>query len=631
MTTTGILSAFSPEDFLTPLSRLANTLGSRKRSPSTMISAKRHKNIGSFLEDALLQYKTEIALVEWNRNRETTRLTYAEVRARASRLAASLDRLGVPPDARVAILMSNQSRWLIGASAVLMRGGTLVPLDYKLSPAEQASLLAHSGATVALTEGALLGPVRTAYRTLTNGPVEAGGGRVTWIGSELPGDASIESFDGLIDPVALPGTPAFARARRERSDVAAIVYSSGTGGAPKGCMLPHGAYLSQYEALTAQYPMTTGDRYFSILPTNHAIDFMCGFLGPFGGGATVVHQRVLRPEFLTNTMREMRITHMAVVPLLLESFERSIRMKLEGLPEWKQRAFESAKRVNVALTDVRPNTAISRALLPAIHSAFGSELRLLFCGGAFLDPKRAKFFYDLGIPVVIGYGLTECCTVATVNDLSPFRPDTVGRAVAGVEIRIASPDEHGVGEVQLRGPTLMCGYLNDANQTAASFDGDWLRTGDLGQLDGAEHLKLVGRAKDMIVTAGGKNIYPQDVESTFCDAGAEEHVVFARNYLFAARGGHRLVDEQLVLVVRPRQLSTDEEVDALFAKLREQNATLPDHKRVHQVLVTWQTFPRTASMKIKREQLRDDLHSARTPKELRPLFDARTPPTTTAR
>jgi long-chain acyl-CoA synthetase len=228
---------------------------------------------------------------------------------------------------------------------------------------------------------------------------------------------------------------------------------------------------------------------------------------------------------------------------------------------------------------------------------------MIFCGGAFTDRALAEFFSDLGIPVVIGYGLTEACTVATVNDLKPFRGDTVGRAVPGVDVRIVNAGPDGVGEVQIAGPTVFAGYLDDPEQTGDAFDGAWLRTGDLGWLDAAHHLHLVGRSKNMIVTPGGKNVYPEDVESAFDRVDVDELCVLAEDYVWPRTG---LVGERLVAVVRVH----DERRDAARKALAQRNRALPEHKRLGGVLWLDDTFPRTASMKLKRADLASRVRDA---------------------
>ena len=183
-------------------------------------------------------------------------------------------------------------------------------------------------------------------------------------------------------------------------------------------MMSHGAYLSQLDALLRLYPMEPDDSWFSILPTNHAIDFMCGFLGPLACGARVVHQRALRPEFLLWSMKREGITHMAIVPLILEAFERGLRERLDSLPSWQRQLLDGVATVHERLTEAGPRPQLTRAMMGSVRGGFGGQLKFLFCGGAFVDRERADFFHRMGVDVVIGYGLTEACTVVTVQDLS---------------------------------------------------------------------------------------------------------------------------------------------------------------------------------------------------------------------
>ncbi|MFT7581367.1 MAG: long-chain acyl-CoA synthetase [Myxococcota bacterium] len=568
-----------------------------------------YDSLGALLADALIQFKSDVALVENDRKRETRRITYRQFRDTGRALTTHLDGLGVGPGDRVAIIMSNQPSWLISAFAIFHRGATLIPVDYKLTAAEQRALLDHAKPKALITEYPIwrrLEQVEVPHILVTEVP----DGR----------DADLRSVASRWEQAATPnpGAKIPVLVERKRSDDACIVYSSGTGGRPKGCVLTHGNYLAQLDALLALFPIVGGDRYFSILPTNHAIDFMCGFIGPLSGGATVVHQRTLRPEFLVETMKRQRITHMTVVPLILEAFERALKDKLDAQPSWKQQLVSGLSAINGFLTEKRANHALSSKLLKPIHDGFGGDLKMLICGGAFVDRQRAEYFYKLGLPVVIGYGLTECCTVATVNDLKPFRGDSVGRPVLGVDVKIDNPGPDGVGQVLIKGPTVMDRYLDDPDLTAETIIDGWLHTGDLGVMDAAHHLKLVGRSKNMIVTAGGKNIYPEDIEAAFESLEVEELCVFAENYVWPPGGRTNakttkkdaLTAERLIAVLRVR-VDDDHDKTAgtatVVPQLAALNRRLVDYKRVDGYIVVDDDFPRTASMKVKRNALAEML------------------------
>jgi len=403
-------------------------------------------------------------------------------------------------------------------------------------------------------------------------------------------------------------------APRERGDDACIVYSSGTGGRPKGCRLTHGNYLDQLASLTSLHPFGPGVRYLSILPTNHAIDFMVGFLGPYLCGATVVHLRTLRPELVRDAFPRYRITHVALVPMVLRNLEAGLRARFESLSAVRRGLLAVGRTLHAWLGRGRPRPALARRLLRPVHAAFGGALEAVFVGGAYTDPDTLRFFHRLGIPVANGYGLTEAGTAVALDRLDPPQPETVGLPLPGVELRIADPDSQGNGEVQVRGATVMAGYLDDPELTAEALVDGWLRTGDLGRIDPNGCLRLVGRRKNMIVTEGGKNVYPEDVEIAFEGLAVREICVFAAHYLWP--GSDR--DERLVLVAGTG--GEDADPEAIAREAAVPNRKLSDYKRVAALLIRRDDFPRTASLKIKRDALAEAIRAdGSTPRDLVPL------------
>src|SRR5436305_3682792 len=548
-----------------------------------MLDLNKYQSLGAALKDALDRFADKVCLIEADREREKERLTYRDFKERAHPLASALRDAGFSAGDRASIIMTNQSKWLISAYAVLYAGGVLVPLDYKLTPEEQWQLLKHSGATVLITEHAI-------WRQLSAATGRASATVQNVLVSEAPSNAELahaqrwEEFRGAGEPAFVP---------REREDTACIVYSSGTGGHPKGCMMTHENYLEQCVALTSIYPFWPGVRYLSILPTNHAIDFMVGFIGPLTCGAAVVHLRTLRPEYVREAFPKYDITYVSLVPLVLKNLQKGLQTRFDALATGKRKIFNSLVAVNKVLTKDRPRLGISRLLLKQVHEAFGGELRTIIVGGAFTEPQTLQFFYDLGIPVANGYGLTEAGTAITGNDLKPFRADTVGKPLPGMEVRIVNPDSEGIGEICVRSKTVMSGYLNEPELTAETIVNGWLMTGDLGRFDSTGHLQLFGRKKNMIVTEEGKNIYPEDIEAVFESLAVKEFCVVAANYIWSKRS---MVGEQLLLVLHlePGQTFTDD----LRRDISARNNRLLNYKRVHGLVLFNQDFPRTASLKI---------------------------------
>jgi long-chain acyl-CoA synthetase len=562
-----------------------------------MLDLRQYASVGAALSAALERWPNETCLIEADRDREKVRLTYSDFKEMARPLSRALEDADFKAGDRAAIIMTNQSKWLISAYSIFFCGGVLVPLDYKLSAAEHLQLLAHSGSRFLVVEYYL-------WRAITQSPQFANFSVGIVLVTEAPAGADLR---GALrwEEFKRKGEPKFVA--RQREDTACIVYSSGTGGRPKGCVLTHDSYLEQCTSLTAWYPFWPGMRYLSILPTNHAIDFMVGFIGPFTCGACVVHLRTLRPEFVRDAFVRYRISYVSLVPMVLKNLERGLRAKFDELKPARRWMLERMVALNKSLTRKRPRVKLSRRLLPQVHKAFGGELRALIVGGAFTDPSTLQFFYDLGIPVTCGYGLTEACTAVTLNDLKPFRADTVGKPLPGTEVRVLNPDSDGIGEVAVRSRAVMSHYLDDPEQTALTIVEGWLLTGDQGRLEAHGHLQLVGRKKNMIVTAGGKNIYPEDIEAAFDGLPVKEFCVFAANYLWPQK---TLGNEMLVLVARLEQ--NQQLDDRLREEIVARNRRLPDFKRVAGYVVWEKDFPRTASLKIKRCDLATEIGTGAT-------------------
>src|SRR5256885_544590 len=558
-----------------------------------MLDLSQYTCLGAALRDALDRFSVEVCLIEADRDREKVRLTYSDFKEIALPLARALEDADFDAGDRAAIVITNQSKWLISAYAIFYCGGLLVPLDYKLTPEEHWQLLKHSRASVLITEYPI-------WRQLASSAGRSAAANLkTILVTEAPANVSLEGAQRWEDFRA-EGAPRFVP--RARKDPATIVYSSGTGGRPKGCVMTQENYLEQCIALTSLYPFAPGVRYLSILPTNHAIDFMVGFFGPFICGAAVVHLRTLRPEFVREAFPKYKITYVSLVPLVLKNLQKGLQARFDALPAGKRKLFNALVAVNKTLTKRRPHLGLSRKLLKQVHDAFGGQLRAIIVGGAFTEPQTLQFFYDLGIPVANGYGLTEAGTAITVNDLKPFRADTVGKPLPGMQVRIVHPDSDGIGEVIVRSKTIMSGYLDDRELTAETIIDGWLMTGDLGRFDSSGHLQLFGRKKNMIVTEEGKNIYPEDIETVFESLPVREFCVFAANYIWPKRS---MVGEKLVLVLHlePGQQYGEK----LLRDINAHNNRLLHYKRIHGVVLLDEDFPRTASVKIKRNVLAERL------------------------
>ncbi len=550
----------------------------------------RATSLGAALWDAALAYRDLPALVEVNRHTETRRLTFGQAAAEARRVSALLSRHGIGESARVAIALSNQWRWTVSAVGSLWSGHALVPVDARASEADLAAMLTRARADALVVEWPLWRRLvqqgsRWPRAFVTEAPAGADlGGAVRW---EEPADAA-----------------RFRLVPRRPEDVACIVHSSGTSEVPRACVLLHGSYLSQGRALARRFPSGPEDRYFSLLPTHHAIDFMVGFLLSWMCGSTVIHQRVLRPEFILSTMRQYEVTQMASVPLVLQAIDRRIAERIEALGAPIRLLHDALRATHERWSRDRPRPALTSALMGHVRRQLGGSLRRVFAGGAHVDASLAASLRAVGVPVLIGYGLTEACVVVAVNPEDAPRVDTVGTLVDGVEVSIGVSDDGGPGEVRVRGESVMAGYLDEPEGTARVLRGGWLHTGDLGVFEPDGHLRLVGRAKDVIVTLGGKKVIPELVERALAEGLPDRDVcVLGESALGPMRA---LADASLVAVVDARDIAAGE----VEAALRQANRVLPAYARISAWVPWSEPFPRTTSLKLRRAALVGELRAA---------------------
>ena len=445
-------------------------------------------------------------------------LTHADVLQRVVRTGLALGRLGVRRGDRVAILAENRPGWAVADFACLCIGVTNVPV-YPTLPANQIRyILKDSGARAIF--------VSTAPQTA----------KIREIRAELPElkhviamdrDAAGDGVIGLWDLYAL-GAQAEAAGEgkdfravalaTQPDDVATIIYTSGTTGDPKGVMLTHDNIWFNVKSALRHFVLGPTDVTLSFLPLSHILERMAGHYGLFCVGATINYAESI--DTIPQNLVEVRPTFVTSVPRLYEKmFARAHENALAG-NLLKRRLFHWAKRVGGRWADDviarrRPPLAVraqyalaSRLVFSKIRARTGGRLRYFVSGGAPLAPDVARFFFAAGLPIFEGYGLTETSPVIAVNHPGQIRLGTVGKAIDEVEVHLAED-----GEIQTRGRHVMAGYFNlpEATRDVIGPDG-WCRTGDIGEMDADGYLRITDRKKDLIVTAGGKNVAPQPIE-----------------------------------------------------------------------------------------------------------------------
>jgi len=452
------------------------------------------------------------------RSKEWRSQSWSEVATRVSELSRTLRALGVEPGDRVALVSENRPAWLIADIAIMAAGAITVPAYTTNSEDDHHFLLNDSGAkgliisTKALAKRALPAAMRSpatefAVCLETPEPVPGQGLRIyTW-------EQALEKGRDLADDVR-----EFA-AKPKRTDTCCLIYTSGTGGQPKGVMLSHGAIICNtmgacqvISALPGFHE--PGEVFLSFLPLSHAYEHTAGQFFPISIGAEIYYAESL--DKLVANIAESRPTIMTAVPRLYESIYARILHGLKTQSGFKQNLFMKAvalgrKRYEdpdgLSIGERVQNALLDKLVRKKVAARFGGRLKAFVSGGAALNYEIGVFFVALGVRLLQGYGQTEAAPVISVNRHEPNKLDTVGPPLKGVEVRIADD-----GEILVRGELLMQGYWNNPEATRDTLRDGWLHTGDIGVIDDDGCIKITDRKKDIIVSSGGDNVSPQRIE-----------------------------------------------------------------------------------------------------------------------
>jgi long-chain acyl-CoA synthetase len=554
------------------------------------------------LSRAASKYGDRIAL-QICRSGHWTRLSYRQLHAAAEAWGRALAAAGLSQGDRALLVSESCPEWGVAYFAIISQGAAAVPLDPQLSGRDISAIAGRTRARLWLLSPSVYDRVG---ETLATDP-------------SRPQVFLVDRFAHLPDQPAQAAPTGDADAPWDEPDaggrVASIPFTSGTTLAPKGVPLSHRNFLSNVRSLLRVVDFSSSDALLSVLPMHHVLEFTGGFLAPLCVGATVTYAEKLTPKVLLESMQSTGTSVLISVPRLLVLLVKAVRARADSSSPLQRRVFAALVglgRFCNGLARQVPATGSSLRRLRAIlfrpaHRRLGGRMRIVVSGGAALPPDVYTMLDLMGFTVCEGYGLTETAPVLTVNPPPRPRCGTVGPAIPDVELRIADPDANGIGEVLARGPCVFAGYLDDEQATQRAFCGEWFRTGDLGRLDEDGYLVLSGRADDVIVTGGGKNVYPVEIEWLYRDAPhvKEMCVIGVPDHAGAGEAVHAVIvldepEEERSLDGRKREVES-----ALSAISRQ----LPSHQRIRGVHFWEGDLPRTATLKVKRRQLRDALRS----------------------
>ena len=508
--------------------------------------------------------------------------SYAELHDRTRRLAAAILDEVAEPGERVAVIGPNSADVAALRLAIVAAGVVAVPLDELATTETLRASIAGSGAVALFAAREVLEKIS---------PV-------------LP--AAVKSVFALDDPgdtgarpmTSLSRDPSAAFPESLPDDLAAIIYTSGTTGAAKGVPLTHANFLANIDAFAEAGFAGPADRILMPLPLHHAYPFMAGLMVPLACRSAVILPASVSGPDIATALKEGAATIMVGVPRIYEAIADGIRARLKSGGFVSATIFGGLLWLSIALRR-RFGIHAGRWLMRPVRARFAPRLRLMGSGGAKLAEEAAWTLEGLGFEVLTGYGLVETSSVSTFNRKGRGRIGTEGQPGAGVELRIDSPDEEGVGEIQIRGPHVFAGYYNDPEATAAAFTDDgWFRSGDLGHLDDTGAVVVVGRSKEVIVLAGGKNIGPELVEQALTTSP------FIEDAAVLERKG------DLVALVKPdinalQAAGTARVEELMRIAVTESCVDLAPYQRVTGFRIWRQPLPKTRLGKLQRFTLPD--------------------------
>ena len=488
---------------------------------------------------------------------------------------------------RCMILSESRIEWPLAFLGITSAAGVAVPVDAKSTAPEIATFLSHTRPRVIMVSPKLK-PLAIEAAQLAE-----------WQGEYLVLDIQDRSADAL---GGLPSAPAhFEPGSHSPRQTAVIAFTSATSGQPKAVETSAGNLFHQMSSLRTLFNAKPGDSFLSILPLNHLLELSGGFLTVYACGAHANFLNSILPHEIKDALKHRGITHMIVVPLLMEmirkGIERNFVAKLGDHGKTLLQALQTASSIS-------PSHQVRRFLNRFILSELGPQLNTVIVGGATLDPSTVGFFSNIGINACQGYGLTETSPVATVNPPNKIRRGSVGRALPGCAIKIESVPGEKIGEILVKGPCVMNGYLDDATLTASVIDSQhWFRTGDLGYLDEQGYLYITGRKKNLIVLDGGKKVFPEEVEKTLSSSLLFQELCVTGVKLEHPSFPGKMTEQVCAVIVPQADLREQHDLATLQAMCEQEIVRLcrdmSAYKRPARVVVQTTELPKTRTGKVK--------------------------------
>lgn len=544
----------------------------------------RPETIRSMLIKSAEQYAERDAFLSYTKQGVFS-VKYKKFKSDTDALATALLEILNLKNKKIAICSKNSYEWCLCYMAVMSGVGIVVPTDKELSAEEIANILNMGRIDAVICDNQSAKKILSVIHRIEKKPVLISC-------EEREKDSLIplkfllqRGYELLAQGYTLPSADEI-----NPESLAVLLFTSGTTGVSKGVMLSNSNLCSDLEAVTHSVEVNENDVSLSVLPLHHTYEAIAFLMMIYKGGCISFSKGF---RYLVYDFAQYKPTVFVSVPLILEKIHRRITQKIEK--DGNRKKLKLLSLVSAAVSDDK-----KRKLFEDVHNLFGGRLRKIIVGAAALKKNVAEDFELFGIPVIIGYGLTECSPIVICNSDRERTTDSVGKPVKGVEAKIKNKDENGIGEIYVKGPMVMLGYYNNEAETKKVISDGWFKTGDLGYKDRQGNYHLTGRSKNVIVTSTGKNIYPEELEHMlYRHSAVKECIVYSKqdNVITA----EILPDYDEIKLTMKKEAPTENDIlEILCDILRGVNKKLPAYKRINRFVLREKEFNKTTTHKIKR-------------------------------
>lgn len=557
-----------------------------------IFNATKFNDLKEMIENTKNEFGNEVAFKFKQENGEITTMSYNDYIDEVNSLGTALISIGLK-DKRIGVISENRYEWEEDYLAIVCGVGTVVPLDKSLPENEILSLIERSEMEAIFYS--------SKYNEIMKKAKEEKIGKIKFF---ISMDLEEKKYDvysqkelvKLGKDLIKNGATSYFDAKINNKEMAVMLFTSGTTSQSKAVMLSHNNICTNIYDIASTFDVTKEDTFLSFLPLHHVFECTVGFLYPVSIGANIGFCQGIR--HIAENLKDYQASAMIAVPVLFDNMYKKVMQSIEkkGKLETVKFGIKLSKFLKVFGIDIR------RKIFKEVLQTLGGRLRLFVAGGAAFDPEIEKGLNELGIETYQGYGLTETAPVIAAEHPTCRKLGSIGKTFPSLETKIINPDEMGIGELAVRGPSVMLGYYG-IKENKISEDG-WFNTGDLAYIDKDGFIFITGRKKSVIVLKNGKNVYPEEIEALINKIpGVKESFVYGRpapNDAVDLKIGTEIVYDRQKIKEEYDTEDLEEIKKILWNKIKEINKTMPTYKYVKEMILTEEELIKTTTLKIKR-------------------------------